>query len=392
MMDMNILYKMRSYGYVESGNDIWFSNLYFNALIRLDKLSGKIQVMKKFPDCAVGDSWMHSEVNYLKNQLIFTPAMAESIVSYHVQTGKFFSIALEKKYIGERKPYFGSAYLKDKYIYMFPIKAKCMIKYNVIDHSIEYLTNSVNEIVNSSSEEFECFYRQFEVIDEKIYIPFLEINAVAVFNLKDESLDIHYLKIAGGCSTINYIGGYFYLGSWKSSKIYRWDIKTGEIVLYNTFPKKFFQGNKTFACAHWVEKHLVFFPEMSNMIISMDVKTGKIKREQQIYNTGGESIHTFFADNAEKAHKVLMVDMEGICLYGYEKGKWKLAQYCRMDDLYNRKQISNYLLNFGYYKNFYERDDDLEKYIDILYNADEINSGKRNGNCGKKIFSQMQKV
>ena len=46
---MEMLYKLRCLGFVEIGDDIWFANLYFNALVRLNKRTGKIEDLKKFP-------------------------------------------------------------------------------------------------------------------------------------------------------------------------------------------------------------------------------------------------------------------------------------------------------------------------------------------------------
>ena len=51
---MNRLYKLRSLGYAEVNGEIWFPNRYFNALVKVNKTSGEVHLVNKFPNYDIG--------------------------------------------------------------------------------------------------------------------------------------------------------------------------------------------------------------------------------------------------------------------------------------------------------------------------------------------------
>ena len=386
---MNKLYDLRCQGYVEINEDIWLPNLNFNALIKLRKGSGRIQIMDKFPHYDVLCGWLYASVCYVAEKLIFVPLNSDEVVSYNLKTKEFISAALNKKHVGESKGYFASAYVYGRYVYMFPVRAKCIVKYDVDRNKIYYLTDSLNTMANTSMEAAPYFYQEFEIVDEKIYMPFLEINAVGIFDVKNESMDIKYLDIVGGCSTISFIRGYFYLSSTKTKKIYRWEARTGEIQVYDIFPEDFAKGKEDYLFMGGCElaDSLVLFPAFGNMIISFDPNTGKISKVQKIEDSG--QLCTYFVSR-EKQH-VLMESIGGISSFRDESSKLELHSYCHLDHQHNKRAINAFLRKYICQDSYIEGRIELAHYIEIVAEDDQSAARGEKSKCGKTIFFRTRR-
>lgn len=376
------LYKLRSHGYVELDGEIWFPNLQFNALMKIKKSTGQLEIIDKFPNYNVLCSWLYSTVYQVGDELVFVPCNSEEVVSYDIKTGKFISTSLDKKWLGKAGPYFVQGYVYNHYIYMFPVCAKCIIRYDVINHAVKYLDNKLASIISDLPEGSICFYQQYEVLETKMYIPFAELNVVGIFDLRDESFEFKSLSIEGGCSTINYIDGYYYLASWKSPAIYCWDIETGAIRKYDEFPEEFVAGDYVFSFACSMKKRLFLFPHYGNMIVSFDTESGEIRKAQSVDNIDKEAANTYFVKKCAENIYVLTADMKWVHLLDHkEELQWKPC--FQMDDTYNEKKIADFL--------FDEDRRNLEGYIvEILASSEDIPQKEEQCNCGKRIFDQMR--
>lgn len=385
---MNNLYKLRSFGYVEINDDIWFSNYYFNAIIKVNKLSGQIDMIEKFPNYDIRQKRLYRMVCNVDSKLVFVPGTSEEVVSYDITSGEFISAKLDLKKIGDKKAYFWCAHVYGKYIYMFPRGAKCIIKYDVFKNSIEYLENSLCELTYSLPETMLWFGMQFEVIDKKIYIPFVGLNAIAIFNFENDELKIKYLNIKKGCSTINFIKGCFYLASSEYPAIYQWDIETDEIRVYNDFPDGFMnKGMGMFLAACHVGDQLIFFPLGSNMIISFDINTKKIEMKKDGYQFEKEVFGiSYFVDQGNDKGGALTVDIDGLQSFFFKNGELKMEPYLYLDDSYNEKKINIFLRKYKYFEKNFENEFALREYMEILKNIDDIIDNKKNNDYGKTIF------
>ncbi len=389
---MNRLFTLRSLGYEEAGNDIWFANLYFNGLVRVNKATGRIEDIHKFPGHAVSRDWLYSTVYSVKDSLVFIPNTSGEIAAYSMETGEFALTPLDPAWIGKKKTYFASAYRYKDYVYLFPLGAKCMVRYDANDHSVKYLDNCIRELLEALPETSYGLYQQFEVVEGKIYMPFLEKNAVAVFDPGDESAEIRYLDIEGGCSTINYIDGFFYLASWNRPEIYRWNMETGEILTYKGFPEDT-AGGKIFLYACYMEEFLLFFPEQREWMLSLSVKTGEMRRLKQIYNPEEEGKNTFFVKETEEGICILASDMENPHLLSYERGRIGMKPICRLDRDYNQNRICDYLLKEGYYNGCLETEKGLKSFVEVITGAGDISQAEEKRPVwGEKTFRRLKEI
>ncbi len=385
---MNAPYKLRCLGYVEYNHEIWLSNLYFNALMKIDTESGKLQIIDKFPHYEVWREWLYATVCRVHDRLFFIPFESEEIVSYDMKTGKFTSYALDLRRIGNKGHYYISAYVHKEYLYMFPIGAKCIVRLDTRQNSVRYLEIRQNKRLDA--EKMEYFGEQYAVVEGKIYIPFLELNAVAIFDLDKEYLDIKYLNINGGCSTINYESGYFYMASLKKGEIYRWNEKTGEIKVYNQFPQGFVGGEFVFSCAYVMNKKVFFLPLQSNMIISFDIKSEKIYMERKMLEFNGEEWKVFSIHNSLDKIYTVIAEKEYPCQLDCEAKELKVIPFFQYNNQHNKEVISRYLLKNMYSDYKTESKNELNNYIEIMLYNDMLKKDKRKFNFGKTIFNEVR--
>ena len=317
---MEMLYKLRCLGFVEIGDDIWFANLYFNALVRLNKRTGKIEDLKKFPGYTMDWQWLYATVCHVNEYLVFVPFRSKEIVSYNIQTQEFTSAPLNLNKTGKKERYFASAFEYGRYVYMFPVEAECIIRYDVQRNSIKYLFHGLDTISDILPDTAERFALQFEFVDGKLYMPFAGFHAVAIFDPEKESLNIKYLPIKGGCSTINYHNGFFYMASWKTCKIYRWNHKTEEIMVYDEFPQNFLPGEYLFLSGWVMGDRICFLPVQGNMIVSLDMESGQLYEEKRIDNRYKEVWRVFYGKRMGESLHIGIADKDLFCILDYRDG------------------------------------------------------------------------
>lgn len=389
---MNELYELKSLGAVKINNDIWFPNRFFNALIKMDAKSGKIRDIKKFPNYEAGETVLYTTVLYAYDKLIFVPGRSEEIVSYCVESEKFVSVSMDLNIVGEEKLYFWCAYVNGQYVYMFPRKAKCIVKYNVLDNSIMYLENYLNEIIRVLPENVPCFSAQFEIVNGKVYIPFVELNAVMVFDAKDESIEIKYINIEGGCTTITYVNEYFYLASLKNSCVFQWEINSGKIKRYDMFNDEIkLSSSVEFFYAHRVEKRLFYYSIDGKTVVSLFLEDGGEKRTDgkfKIHNTG---ITSCLRRGDGDKNYVLIPCIEDFCLkkdeYGIDEAEIASCQ----DNLHNKAAINNYLMEQEYFHGYLEtRQIPLETYTEALEYTKEKEKKEKTAGYGQLIFNKIK--
>ena len=386
---MDTLYKLRCLGYVEIEDSIWFANLFFNALFKLNKSTGQIERMEKFPNYGVYECFLYSTVYYVDGFLVFIPNNSEEIAAYHVETRKFISTALDHNYVGRKKTYFVNACVHRHYVYMFPTGSQCIVRYDVQNHTVKYLENSLSALIRTMPDTWYCFYQQFDEIDKRIYLPFLELNAVAVFDIQNESVEIRYLDIEGGCSTICHTGEYFYLASWKMPKIYRWNVITDEIKAYQNFPDGFY-GERTFINSYNAGDTIIFFPEKSDMMISFCIKTEELFIEKKIPELDGELIATFFVDSKRRVKNFILTrDMNGIGVFEYKNNKLLIEPYCQIYSYYNIKQIKKYMLYDKCMNVALEEEGDLREYLEVILEKQRDTEKSKVYHCGNAIYKEV---
>ncbi|MCI8514569.1 MAG: hypothetical protein HFI93_08110 [Lachnospiraceae bacterium] len=76
------------------GNEIWFSNLSFNGLMRMDLNTGEVKVTGKFPGYGMEERNLHRRVFSYQNKLYFIPWFGKTIDIYDISADEFQAIEM----------------------------------------------------------------------------------------------------------------------------------------------------------------------------------------------------------------------------------------------------------------------------------------------------------
>lgn len=386
---MDNLFKLRYLDFVEKKDDIWFPNLHFNALMKVNKSSGEIQIVDKFPNYEVWEKWLYIAVYTIDEKMIFVPHRSQEIVYYDTITEKFSSIDLNLDIVGETGGYFLSAFAYKNYVYMFPAYTRYIVRFDIRKDSIEYFDFGLTDALKNFPDTTVCFIKEFEIVGHKIYIPFAMLNAIAVFDLEEEKLVIKYLDIDEGCSTIKYIDGYFYLASCRKHQIYRWDEETEEITMYDTFPMEFKSKNYVFSCSFIISEKIIFAPLESNMFISFDLQTKEICCEKKLNNQNIEPWNTYFVKKVNDRIISMITDVSTPCLFEYQNRNLRYTPYYVESDLFNMKTISDFLIKNMFSNIIIENEEILKEYIEIIKNSSILIAYSEMRKYGKSILEQI---
>lgn len=387
---MQSIYKSRAFGYAEVEDAIWFSNIYFNGLEKINKETGKVEYIAKFPDGDIRCQWQHSSVVSVGQKLIFVPFRSEYIVTYDIKMNKFISIPLDLKKKSDL--YFFGACVYKQYVYMFPAKAECIIRYDTQKNVIKCL-DVLNVISDEIPKDSSCFVLQYVLLDEKVYFPFANLNAVAVFDLRNEKIEIFRLEIEGGCSTICYQGEVFYMSSSKMPKIYSWNKENGQLVVYDMFPKEFNKNNDCFsylfAYSQVIGKKVFYFPMSGNMILSFDMISKQICAEHTIANLYNDSWNTYCTPLENNTILILLADEDDFFHSRDLNGTIQFKCVSQQNCSYNLMLISKYLIENHYFNVGLENKGMLNTYIELLQYSNCIVAPCELKRYGRKIYDKI---
>lgn len=136
-----------------------------------------------------------------------------------------------------------------------------------------------------------CFHVRYCKLDDKVYLPFMNANAVMIFDLSTERTGI---RMVGDESqryiSIEYDGECFWLVPRDATvgSIVRWNPKTDETRQFRDFPNGF---DCDISCAFYHSVNLgdrmLLLAHSANMNVSVDFETGNMSEALSFYDASG---------------------------------------------------------------------------------------------------------
>ncbi len=374
--------KMKLYGMVEAGERIFFPSLTFNALVELDKRTGKIIKLHRFLPDGVRKSYLYSTACKVGNEIILVPNNSARIAVFNLETQNMAYADLDMKKIGCDDTCFRCAYAYQNFVYMFPSKARCILKFNVETRKISYMD------IGTTLEAGKAYFRQdYAVAKGRIYVPFAELNQIYSMDLRTQEAQIFTLDTEGGFSTICYLGGRFYLSSWKRFEVIEWDGKSAQVKKYCDFPEGIEKKQYTFAFGAVLDQQIIYFPQQCNMILSFDTLTKQMKCLRKVEGWQEQSLITY--GGQESAGGGYFVISDEISLIRSAEDVTAGNVYLKIDSAYNKTMIWRYIGKEQ--GNFYrEEEQNLGNFLEILGAREE--DQRTGGNlCGEEIYRRGSK-
>ncbi len=211
---------------------VWFSACYFNGLFALNRKTGKVEFSGQFPGEETNSWYLYSSAIAIDNRIYFIPFLAKTIAIFNVEKKTFSDIALDKKYVksGKNRCLFMGTEKYKQYIFIFPVFGKCILRLNTENGQLVYITEWLNQIKDIVFDTEDGFFRQQCVIrEEKIYVPFCNVNAVMELDCNTLITKIHVVgKKKVGYSGISFDGSSFWLSPRAYDHILKWNPNTNE--------------------------------------------------------------------------------------------------------------------------------------------------------------------
>lgn len=381
---MGKLYDLRCYGFVEIEDSVFFSNLYFNGIVELNKVTGRIHNLYRFKEYGVRTSYLYSTVCRVDNCLVFVPNRSDKIAVFDLTTLEISYFQLDSEKIGRKHPYFRGAYEYRDFVYMFPSKASYIVKFEVKSGVVKY----IQIVENKTSDDMVLFRQEYEIIRDKVYIPFAQKGSVCIFDLLTDTFRIVDLGIKQGFSTINYANGTIWMSLWEEFGIIEWDEESGMIKEYRDFPEKIEKGEYTFSYSEVIGNQIIYFPQQCNMIVSLDILTRKTSCVSILDNWKDSTLMTFCGMKSSQGLYVVVSDEAAVLSVMVDKDGEVCIKPCfGGSDDFNKIMIKKYLIaEQGYF--YMEPYQDLRTFLNMIEHEEDVNI-VAGSHCGELIYKNL---
>lgn len=272
-------------GMCEDTNAIWFVGCQVNALFQLQKSTGKIKFVKKFPNINLMDFRKFSICKKYKNFVYCFPDIGNIIWIYDILHDSMEKIDI-MSHENERQGIM-NAFLHDNHFFAVSITQKQIIEIdlenNKIVHFYQIFTNAEEKL------GWECIE-----VEGRVYCVSKKSDTVCEFDMKNRNTQYYEIPVhtTKGFNTICYDDGKFWL-SGNEEKLITWEKNSGKINVLNYKIDDFYTykigkmgSRQLFLNSVAVNGMVWFIPYLANKIIYVDkqkmvVKSFEIAEEME---------------------------------------------------------------------------------------------------------------
>jgi len=266
----------------------------FNGLFRINMNTGECSYLRMFPNEKAFVKRLHTKALLYENKIYFIPCAADYISVYDIEKDSITEIELQKIdlkkypwYLKNNK--FNDGIMYQDNVFMIGSTYPAIVKLNLKADSLEYYTQWVKGEV--------AFRKSPAIVDNQFYVPSIKGNEVLCFDMDTGRGKIHNVgKNNHGCWGICKIQDDLWLSPQEPGAIIRWNISSGNIKEYMSYPEGFDSGG--FACTKIYETNGVvgLLPAYANMALVVDIKTGQISQNDMLQKSQGEITYYLFDD------------------------------------------------------------------------------------------------
>lgn len=195
-----------------------------------------------------------------------------------------------KKKFGESSDYpFFLGYADSNNLYLFGYSFPGILKIDLVTWkavNIDSWVDNCYEKITYSNDG--CLYWKYIKIDQMLYIPCCNMNAVMIFDLQNENVSI--VKVGDSDQryvSIEYDGNNIWLipRDGRNGSIVRWNIDSNEIRQYSGYPDGYDHSQYAFARSTFADGIVYIYAHLGNMCLCIDTITGEISQMDDLYDT-----------------------------------------------------------------------------------------------------------
>lgn len=361
---IDFVFKVKSYGVEEINDSLWLASLTYNGLTEIDRNSGKILNIYKYPDHPVGQPFLYSKAVLCGHWLVSIPFWSGDVAIFDIQSKCFKTIEIKKEYIGDEVGASLAAVAYENRVYIFPAGLRCIIKVDVIKAEISYITVGMEEILKRVKDNEIIFRQQYSIVEGKLLLGLATLGGYVLFDPQTENFDIRNIGETNGVVTVDNIDDTLYMAAWAEKKIFAVSGE-GKIEKLTDFPHEYEFNRYAVAGSICKGKYIYYYPLYANMIVRFNSEKGTIDTYLKYYvsDSRKDAIITYFADETG----FMTNDYEGIRVIEDNNGSLSLRKKMDFDVRYNASLISDYLIKNGYFKLTHETEKmDLSRFQTIL--------------------------
>lgn len=208
---------------------IWFSAMDFNGLFEKNIETGEVHSVGMFPDEPYAKTRLYIASELVGRKIYFAPFKAENIAVFDLEEQRFKRIVIDSDRLDGKSnitKYTGTA-LCGKYLYMLPTFSSSILRIDTENDTVEYITGWKEKVRSFIFDEDMAFFRGQSVeINNKLFIPFANVNAVLELDLITLQTTVHRIGTESvGYSGICYDGYKFWLSPRKFDHIVSWNME-----------------------------------------------------------------------------------------------------------------------------------------------------------------------
>ncbi len=268
--------------YRENKNVLWCLSSKDAYLYRIDLQRGMMEeVMPLAADADMPNMFL--DILGYGECLVFVPACSDFLVLWDRKKRICQRVPLPKaKYeIGNTGIKFFSGMVYGDSLYLFGHSYPGIVKMDLLSHEFEVMDGWVEngELALTAKTE-GCFWRKYCFVDGKLYLPFMNANAVLKLDLESGGTEVcrvgnadqHYISM-------EWDGKNFWLvpRDARTGNIIKWNPVNGAVEYYGQFPEGFNYAQYAFGRTVKIGEKVLLFANDANMNICMDTGTGRME-------------------------------------------------------------------------------------------------------------------
>lgn len=265
----------------DAGESLWFTEYDYNALMKMDKESHKVEWKGSFPGEPFTQEGLYSSMAACEGKLYFAPYLANEIAVYDMETEKIQKIPLckpiKKNTIYHEKFHFFRIVSIEKKIYFIPEFYPGILCYDT-EHDVFSCFDDWVERVENFRVSKVRYFTEYLLAENKLILPCACADAVVVFDtIKERSQLIqtaptnYSYKFCGICHTGNFI----YLVSADGTVSKRKTDNVGKEIKRWNLPQSE-ENTVEFYPVRYMNEFILLFPFKNNSGYQINTKTDQV--------------------------------------------------------------------------------------------------------------------
>lgn len=226
---------------------------------------------------------------------VFIPSLSKDILILNTEdwTKRYIKIQNVECNVGNGKTLFFTGKIQDDYLFLFGNSYAGIVKVDLLTGENKIINDWARQLKGKYNDKDDgCFHMQYIQLDNFVYIPFMNLNAVLRLNVITDDVEIcrvgddrqRYIAIESDGENLWLIPRDVQVG-----EIVCWNLETGAVQQFKEYPLELVKVKHAFYRTEMIENNLLVFSHMGNCNIAVDTKTGKMRKLKDVFDVLDEN-------------------------------------------------------------------------------------------------------